>query len=91
MCKFIEDYYVENDLFRLFYTPEKFKWAVMTPGWSKDYHFCIRNSKNKKLMAIMFGCPKKYFLNEKKIKMLEGNFFAIHRALRNKRLAPIMV
>jgi hypothetical protein len=63
----------------------------MTPGWSKDYHLCVKNSKNGKLMAIMFGAPRNYMLNGQKIKMLEGNFFAIHKALRNKRLAPIMV
>jgi len=34
VCKFIEDHYVENKHFRLFYSVEKFKWAVMTPGWS---------------------------------------------------------
>ena len=63
----------------------------MTPGWSKEYHICVRNNKNKKIMAIMMGAPRTYILKGNKIKMLEGNFFAINKALRNKRLAPIMV
>lgn len=62
----------------------------MTPGWKKEYHFVVRNSKNKKINALMVGCPKKYILLGKPITMLEGNFFAIHKKLRNKRLAPIM-
>ena len=63
VCKFIEDYYVENATFKLFYSVEKFKWAVMTPGWSKDYHLSVKNSKNGKLMAIMFGAPRNYIIN----------------------------
>ena len=58
------DHYVEDPEgnFRLLYTPEKFRWAVMTPGWIKDLHFCVRNSKNKKIMALITGVPKKYIL-----------------------------
>jgi glycylpeptide N-tetradecanoyltransferase len=90
ICKFIEDHYVESQDFRVIYTPEKFRWALMTPGWVQEYHFVVRNSKNKKIMALMVGCPKKYNLAGKTLIMLEGNFFAIHKKLRNKRLAPIM-
>lgn len=90
ICKFIEEHYVESSDFRVIYTPEKFRWALMTPGWVQEYHFVVRNSKNKKIMALMVGCPKKYILLGKTITMLEGNFFAIHKKLRNKRLAPIM-
>ena len=62
----------------------------MTPGWVAEYHFVVRNTQNNKIMALMVGCPKKYVLCGRKITMLEGNFFAIHKKLRNKRLAPIM-
>ena len=90
ICDFIEEHYVESKDFRVIYTPAKFRWALMTPGWKKDYHFVVRNSKNKKINALMVGCPKKYILLGKPITMLEGNFFSIHKKLRNKRLAPVM-
>jgi glycylpeptide N-tetradecanoyltransferase len=90
ICQFIEEHYVESNDFRIIYTPKKFQWALMTPGYVKEYHFVIRSTKNNKIMALMVGCPKKYMLCDRKITMLEGNFFAIHKKLRNNRLAPVM-
>jgi len=90
ICVFIGDHYVESKDFRVIYSIEKFRWAVMTPGWEREYHLLIRNSKNKKIMAIMVGCPKKFIINGVNKTMLEGNFFSIHKKLRSKRLAPIM-
>ena len=90
ICAFIEEHYVESADFRVIYSIEKFRWALMTLGWVKDYHMLVRNSKNKKIMAVMVGCPKKFVVNGRNLTMLEGNFFSIHKKLRNKRLAPIM-
>ena len=46
ICKFLEDYYVEDDLgnFKVMYTPEKFVWAVKTPKSRPELHFLVRNS-----------------------------------------------
>ena len=43
------DHYVEDEEgnFRLLYTPEKFRWAIMCPGWIKDLHVIVRNSKKQ--------------------------------------------
>ena len=83
------DHYVEDDEgnFRLLYTPAKFRWAIMTPGWIKDLHFMVRNFKNKKIMALITVVPKKFIVLGKNLKMCETNFLAVHKKLRNRRFA----
>mmetsp|Transcript_958 Transcript_958/g.1704 ORF Transcript_958/g.1704 Transcript_958/m.1704 type:complete len:323 (-) Transcript_958:67-1035(-) len=87
------DHYVEDPAgnFRLQYSKEKFKWGVATPGYIKDMHFIVRNSKNKKILATCVGVPKKLVVLGRTIKVCEANFLSVHRALRKKRLAQIMV
>jgi hypothetical protein len=51
----------------------------------------IRNSKNQKIMATLMAMPYKYLLNGKQVKMYSTNFLAIHRSLREKRLASVII
>jgi len=55
------DHYVESATgdFRLIYTIEKFRWAVMSPGYLKDLHTLVRSTKNGKIMATNLTIPKK--------------------------------
>lgn len=69
------------------YSVEKFRWAAASPGYVKELHTVVRNSKNKKIMATAVGIPKDFIINGEKVKMVEGNFLCIHQKLRNKRLA----
>jgi glycylpeptide N-tetradecanoyltransferase len=73
--------------FILKYSVEKFRWVMCTPGWFKDLHYCVRNSKNKKVMAVFMSSPKKFLMNDKPIHMIETNFLAVHSKLRGKRMA----
>jgi len=87
------EHYVEDEEgnFSLLYTPAKFRWAIMAPGWIRDLHVLVRNSKNKKIMATITGVPKKYILCGKNVKMNEVNFLAVHKKLRSKRFAQVMI
>jgi glycylpeptide N-tetradecanoyltransferase len=70
------------------YSKEKFRWGAATPGYIKDLHFMVRNSKNGKILASIIGCPKKMVLCGQNInKMCEVNFLAVHQSLRDKRMA----
>lgn len=93
VCDFLEQHYVEdaNGYFKVIYTIEKFRWAVQTPGYKKEYHFTIRNSKNGKIMGMVMGDPKKFVINGEVVKLVEGNFMCVHAKLRNKRLAQILL
>ena len=87
---FLEKNYVEDQVgnFRLKYSKEKFRWGAATPGYIKDLHFLVRNSKTKKILATIMGCPKKHILCGKTVnKMLEVNFLSVHSSLREKRMA----
>ena len=93
LCDFLEDHYVEDDngSFRLKYSKEKTKWAITMPGYKKELHFVIRNSKNKKMMACIMGVPKKMSVLGKVFKVNEVNFLAVHKKLRSKRLAQVCI
>jgi glycylpeptide N-tetradecanoyltransferase len=87
------DHYVEDEVgnFRLSYSVAKFRWAIMSPGWIRDLHVLVRNSKNKKIMATICGVPKKFIVFGRNLKMNEVNFLAVHKKLRSKRFAQIMI
>ena len=80
ICDFLTEHYVEDNLgnFRLYYSKDKFRWGVASPGFMKDMNFLIRNSKNKKILACIVGVPKKLVVNGKPVKVVEVNFLAIH-------------
>lgn len=52
-----------NGLFVEQNTIEKLRYCICTPGWIKDLHFCVRNAKNKKIMATCVLIPKKILVN----------------------------
>lgn len=97
VCKEVADFltqsYVESETgdFRVLYTPEKLRWSCCSPGYHPRYHVAVRNSKNKKLMATIVLIPKKCVILGKSVKVAEVNFLAVHRALREKRLAQLMI
>lgn len=86
---FLNQHYVSdaNGLFILKYTIEKFRYIMCPPGWVKDLHYCVRSSKNKKVMAVFMSTPKKFLLFNEQKYMNETNFLAVHEKLRGKRLA----
>ena len=93
LCDFLEAHYVEDDSgsFRLKYSKDKTRWAITMPGYKKELHFLIRNSKNKKIMASLMGVPKRLVVSGKTIKVCEVNFLAVHKKLRAKRLAQVVI
>jgi len=51
----------------------------------------VRVSKTQKLLAFISGIPIKTKLREKTIKMAEINYLCVHKKLRAKRLAPVLI
>jgi glycylpeptide N-tetradecanoyltransferase len=89
----LENNYVDdaNGYFKVTYSPAKFRWALQTSAHMKEFHILIRNSKNKKIMAMCTADCKKFVVNGQTMKMLEGNFMCVHSKLRSKRLAQILL
>ncbi|GBG24930.1 Glycylpeptide N-tetradecanoyltransferase [Hondaea fermentalgiana] len=85
--------YVEDDdnMFRFDYAPEFLNWALKPPGYRIDWHVGVRQSSNKKLLAMITGVPAKVHAHDKVVKMAEINFLCVHKKLRSKRLAPVLI
>ena len=87
-----ENYVEDNDcMFRFDYSPEFLVWALTPPGFTKNFHVGVRSSKNKKLRALITGVPAMVRVHDKTVKMVEINYLCVHKKLRSKRLAPVLI
>ncbi|EAW10274.1 glycylpeptide N-tetradecanoyltransferase swoF [Aspergillus clavatus NRRL 1] len=86
-------HYVEDDnaMFRFRYAESFLHWALMSPGWKKEWHVGVRATKSRKLVASICGVPTEIRVRDQKIKVVEINFLCIHKKLRSKRLTPVLI
>lgn len=89
----LHENYVEDSsaIFRFKYSREFFNWGLKPPGWKKEWHVGVRVKDTKRLVAFIAGIPLDLELHGKKIKSAEINFICVHKKLRNKRLAPVLI
>lgn len=92
------NHYVEDTdgSFRFNYSVEFLSWALKPPGWKKEWHIGVRAKSTQqgnkgKLVASICGIPVTLRVRDRKVEASEINFLAIHRKLRNKRLAPVLI
>ncbi|EME48987.1 hypothetical protein DOTSEDRAFT_122428 [Dothistroma septosporum NZE10] len=92
------NHYVEDTdgSFRFNYSVEFLAWALKPPGWKKEWHIGVRTKstaegKMGKLVASITGIPVTLLVRGQQVNASEINFLAIHRKLRNKRLAPVLI
>lgn len=89
----LNGHYVEDQeaMFRLTYSPSFLNWALKAPGWKKFWHVGVRVTTSKKLVAFISGIPVNLRVRSSIIKCSEVNFLCIHKKLRSKRLAPVLI
>lgn len=96
-CKEVYDLltqnYVEDDdnMFRFDYSVKFLQWALTPPGYKVDWLFGVRGGKKNKLFGFISGIPVHMTVNGKKIIKAEINFLCVHKNLRSKRLAPVLI
>lgn len=85
--------YVEDDenMFRFNYSMEFLQWALRPPGHYKSWHIGVRVKTSKKLVAFITGVPARIRVRDNVVTMAEVNFLCVHKKLRSKRLAPVMI
>lgn len=86
--------YVEDDdnMFRFDYSRAFLRWALQPPGYIHDLHVGVRvNTGKKKLVGFITGIPAHMKVYDDDIKMVEINFLCVHKKLRSKRLAPVLI
>lgn len=93
LCIFLNQHYIEDDdnHVRLYYDVNNLRYSLQTPGYITDLIFCVRNKQNNKVMATICGSPKRIVVQGETVKMAEVNFLAVHKALRKKKLAQVMI
>jgi glycylpeptide N-tetradecanoyltransferase len=85
--------YVEDDdcLFRFDYSRDFLEWALTPPGSHKDFLLGVRSSNKHKLVAFISAVPAKIQVRDNLVDMVEINFLCVHKKLRSKRLAPVLI
>jgi len=93
----LSENYVEDDdnMFRFNYSAAFLSWALQPPGFKSFWHVGVRVIKSKKLVAFISAVPAKIRVGQKKgkdgVSMVEINFLCVHKKLRTKRLAPVLI
>ncbi|KAF3918937.1 hypothetical protein ABW20_dc0106739 [Dactylellina cionopaga] len=95
----LNGHYVEDDeaMFRFAYSRDFFKWALKPPGWKDHWHVGVRvkvkdgSGKKGKLVAFISAIPLSLRVRTNVLKCSEVNFLCIHKKLRGKRLAPVLI
>lgn len=85
---YVED---EDSMFRFDYQPHFLKWALQPPGWLKEWHVGVRVIKSNKLVGFISAIPAMLKVYNKSQKMVEINFLCVHKKLRSKRVAPVLI
>eukprot|EP00350_Pseudokeronopsis_sp_OXSARD2_P010766 CAMPEP_0170546070 /NCGR_PEP_ID=MMETSP0211-20121228/4432_1 /TAXON_ID=311385 /ORGANISM="Pseudokeronopsis sp., Strain OXSARD2" /LENGTH=334 /DNA_ID=CAMNT_0010850323 /DNA_START=273 /DNA_END=1276 /DNA_ORIENTATION=+ len=85
--------YVEDDdnMFRFDYSIPFLQWALTPPGYFTDWLFGVRGGKKNKLFGFISGIPVHVNVRGKQVLMAEINFLCVHKNLRTKRLAPVLI
>jgi glycylpeptide N-tetradecanoyltransferase len=66
--------------------------ALKSPGWQKEWHVGVRAANaSRKLLAFISGIPVEMRVRANTVHCAEINFLCIHKKLRSKRLAPVLI
>ena len=89
----LNENYVEDEdaMFRFDYSPDFLKWALLPPGFRKEWHIGIRVESNKKLVAFISGIPAELNIGNVQKKVAEINYLCVHKDMRSKRVAPVLI
>jgi glycylpeptide N-tetradecanoyltransferase len=58
------------------------KWALTQPGYLKDWHVGVRNTKTNALMGCITAVPVEVRVYDRIVHMAEINFLCVHKKLR---------
>jgi len=92
LYELLRENYVEDDenMFRFDYSREFLRWALMPVEWLPNWHCGVR-AHNGRLLAFIAAVPATIRIFDKVLKMVEINFLCVHKKLRSKRLAPVLI
>uniref|UniRef100_A0A060T9G1 Glycylpeptide N-tetradecanoyltransferase n=1 Tax=Blastobotrys adeninivorans TaxID=409370 RepID=A0A060T9G1_BLAAD len=85
--------YIEDDdaTFRFKYSPAFLSWGMKCPGFNPEWSVGVRVKETKKLVGFISGIPAKLRVRDNIVQTAEINFLNVHKKLRSKRLAPLLI
>jgi glycylpeptide N-tetradecanoyltransferase len=91
--KLLYENYVEDadSTFRFKYSSDFLDWALKPPGFKKEWHVGVRVKETGRLVGFIAGTPADLRVRSNDIHAVEINFICVHKKLRSKRLAPILI
>ncbi|XP_667560.1 N-myristoyltransferase [Cryptosporidium hominis TU502] len=89
----LKDHYVEDDdsQFRFNYSKEFLRWALCVPGQKKNWLVGVRVNETKKMVGFISAIPIKVRIHNCIMNTSVVNFLCVHKKLRSKRLAPVLI
>lgn len=86
-------HYVEDGeaTMRFKYSPAFLRWVLHHPGYDKSWHIGVRVKSSQKLVAFIAGIPQELRIHDSVLQVTEINFLCVHKLLRSKRLAPVLI
>merc|ERR1711972_321221 len=89
----LSENYVEDDdsMFRFDYSVPFLRWALKPPGFLRQWHLGVRVKGNGKLVGFITGIPATIQVYDDMVRMVEIDFLCVHKKLRSKRLAPVLI
>ena len=71
--------------------PSRRRCATQPPGFKPVWHCGVRVGTTGKLVAFISGIPAAVRVNGAMLRTVEINFLCVHKKLRHKRLAPVLI
>ncbi|GFE55141.1 hypothetical protein BaOVIS_025450 [Babesia ovis] len=89
----LNENYVEDgeSMFRFDYKADFLRWAMTPPGFKPNWHVGVRVRSSKRLVGFISGVPATISVLGKILDVAEINFLCVHKQLRSKRLAPVLI
>lgn len=76
---------------RFNYSAAFLKWCLLCPGHKLEWLVGVRVKSNNKLVGFISAIPATVRVNGRTVRMVEINFLCVHKKLRSKRLAPVLI
>lgn len=89
----LNENYVEDlsSTMRFAYSKDFLRWAISQPGTKAEWLVGIRVTASQKLVAFISAVPIHLKINDAEVESVEINFLCVHKKLRSKRLAPVLI
>ena len=85
---FLNEYYLDDGMYRLKYSLETLKWAIAAPGYENKGIIC---DETQELIGFVSSIPNKVRVCNDILNVVQINFLCVHDKYRSFGFAPILI